>query len=176
MAQALMEFILAAGTAFDPEGLLPGQEVPRDRANGTGADSPAGRQKTPVVGELWSLDDQGLPLVRFDGAPGGRPVPARSVVPLDSAAVGRDVVLLFERGDPEKPLIMGVLRTPRPEPASTEIDGERLVFTAEREIVLRCGEASITLTRAGKVLIKGAYVLTKSSGLNRIKGGSVQIN
>ena len=56
------------------------------------------------------------------------------------------------------------------------IDGERLEFSAEREIVLRCGKASITLTREGKVLIKGAYLSSRSSGVNRIKGGSVQIN
>jgi hypothetical protein len=55
-------------------------------------------------------------------------------------------------------------------------DGEHLELTAEREIVLRCGQASITLTRAGKVLIRGAYVLTRSSGVNRIQGGSVEIN
>jgi hypothetical protein len=57
-----------------------------------------------------------------------------------------------------------------------EADGERLVFSAEKEIVLRCGKSSITLTRAGKILIRGEYVLTRSSGVNRIQGGSVQIN
>jgi hypothetical protein len=50
------------------------------------------------------------------------------------------------------------------------------VVNAEREIELRCGEASITLTRAGKVLIKGEYVLTRAKGLNRIKGAAVSIN
>jgi len=53
------------------------------------------------------------------------------------------------------------------------VDGERVVFDAKKEIVLRCGKASITLTRAGKVLIRGAYLLNRSSGVNRIKGGSV---
>ena len=56
------------------------------------------------------------------------------------------------------------------------LGGERLEFTAGREIVFRCGDASITLTKAGKVLIQGAYLLSRSSGVNRIKGGSVQIN
>jgi hypothetical protein len=42
--------------------------------------------------------------------------------------------------------------------------------------VLHCGKASITLTRAGKVIIRGEYVLARSSGVNRIVGGSVQIN
>ncbi|MEO2036899.1 MAG: hypothetical protein ABGZ35_32895, partial [Planctomycetaceae bacterium] len=59
---------------------------------------------------------------------------------------------------------------------SAEVDGERLVLTADKEITLRCGKASLTLTRAGKVLIRGAYLLSRSSGANRIKGGSVQIN
>jgi hypothetical protein len=132
------------------------------------------RADGPVVGRLWALDERG-PRVRFDDAPGGE-VPARSVVPLSSADVGREVVLLFERGEPGRPLVMGVVREPRPEPVRTEMDGEKLVFTAEREIVLRCGEASITLTRAGKVLIRGTYVLTRSSGANRIKGAVVEIN
>jgi hypothetical protein len=43
-------------------------------------------------------------------------------------------------------------------------------------MVLRCGKASITLTRAGKVLIQGSYVLSRSTGVNRVKGGAVQIN
>lgn len=51
-----------------------------------------------------------------------------------------------------------------------------LRFEAEEEIELRCGGASIVLTRAGKVLLRGAYLLSRSSGVNRIKGGSVQIN
>ena len=42
--------------------------------------------------------------------------------------------------------------------------------------VLVRGKASITLTREGKVLIRGTYLSSRSSGVNRIKGGSVQIN
>jgi hypothetical protein len=57
-----------------------------------------------------------------------------------------------------------------------ESDGERVVVSAEREIVFQCGEASITLTKAGKILLRGTYLLSRSSGVNRIKGGSVQIN
>jgi hypothetical protein len=59
---------------------------------------------------------------------------------------------------------------------SAQVDDQRIVLTAEREIVLKCGEASITLTRAGKVLIKGRYVLSGSSGYNKIKGAVVDIN
>jgi hypothetical protein len=51
-----------------------------------------------------------------------------------------------------------------------------MIVSAKEQLVLRCGKASITLTKAGKVLIRGEYVQSRSSGVNRIRGGSVQIN
>jgi hypothetical protein len=97
------------------------------------------------------------------------------------------VVVAFEHGDERCPIVLSLLEqhgkvtsaaesAPRVHEIEADVDGERLVLSAEREIVLRCGRSSITLTRAGKILIKGAYLLTRSSGVNRIKGGSVQIN
>jgi hypothetical protein len=91
--------------------------------------------------------------------------------------VGSDALLLFETGDPAKPIIVGMLVTPtKAITASAEIDGERIVLHGQREIVLRCGEASLTLTASGKVLIRGNYILTRSTGSNRIKGAAVEIN
>ncbi len=45
-----------------------------------------------------------------------------------------------------------------------------MLVSAKDELVLRCGKASITLTRAGKVLIQGSYVSSRSTGVNRVKG------
>lgn len=61
---------------------------------------------------------------------------------------------------------------------STEIkvDGKRVELEGQDEIVLRCGKASITLRRNGRIVIRGTYVESYSKGTNRIKGGSVQIN
>jgi hypothetical protein len=56
------------------------------------------------------------------------------------------------------------------------LDGKRVVLEAREEIVLRCGDASITLRRDGKLMVKGAYVETRATGVNRIKGGAVKIN
>ncbi|HED33662.1 MAG TPA: hypothetical protein ENJ08_05500, partial [Gammaproteobacteria bacterium] len=56
------------------------------------------------------------------------------------------------------------------------VDGQRVVLEGREEIVLKCGEASITLTKAGKILIRGKYLLNRSTGVNRIMGGSVQVN
>jgi len=131
-----------------------------------------------VIGMLLELDVIGSPRVDYPGNPGG-PLPARTAVALDSSKVGREVALMFESGDPARPIVLGILQRPgRPDPKAMqiELDGETLVLTGKKEIVLRCGKASLTLTRAGKILLRGAYVSSRSSGVNRIKGGSVQIN
>lgn len=56
------------------------------------------------------------------------------------------------------------------------IDGKQLVLEGHEEIVLRCGEASITLNKSGKIAIRGKYLLSRATGVNRILGGSVQVN
>lgn len=61
-------------------------------------------------------------------------------------------------------------------PLEAIVDGQRVVIDARDEIVLRCGKASITLRRNGRIVIRGTYVETRSAGTNRIRGGSVQIN
>ncbi len=63
-----------------------------------------------------------------------------------------------------------------PAPGEAHVDGQRVVIEGRDEVVLRCGQASITLRRNGKVVIRGVYVETHAAGVNRIKGGSVQVN
>jgi Domain of unknown function (DUF6484) len=144
----------------------------------------AARPEGVVTGTLIGFKDEGqTPLVLYAGQPGTAAVAAATVLDLHGAHVGRSVVLMFENGDPCRPIIMGMLRTARAwplpdQPATVEVDvdGARMVVTAKEQLVLRCGKASITLTKAGKVLIDGAYVSNRSSGVMRVKGGSVQIN
>lgn len=133
----------------------------------------------PVIGKLAAISEQGVPLVRHD-ATGSAAIPARTAVAITPRDIGREVVLGFEQGDPRKPILMALLLDGATAPADAtvdvRVDGRRVTLSAKDEIVLSCGKASITLTRAGKVIIRGAYVLSRSSGVNRIKGGSVQIN
>ncbi len=63
---------------------------------------------------------------------------------------------------------MGVLRgsagwplDEQPGQVEVDADGERLLVSAKEQLVLRCGKASITLTKAGKVLIEGSYLLSR---------------
>jgi len=135
------------------------------------------------IGKLIGLDDGGLtPLVCYAGQPTTAALAARTVMDVQAPLVGREVVLMFEGGDPCRPIVMGCLHegqsTSSEVAGQVEVDagGRRLIVTAKDQIVVRCGEASITLTSAGKVLIKGTYVSSHSSGLNRIKGGSVLLN
>ena len=136
-----------------------------------------------VIGLLVGYNDERVPLVAFPGNPNENALPARSTVALGDEQIGKEVALLFEGGDPRRPILIGPIQHPAKQSKETtdelstaEIDGERIVLAAKQEIVLKCGKASITLTKAGKVLIRGAYLLNRSSGVNRIKGGSVQIN
>jgi hypothetical protein len=137
------------------------------------------RLDSVVIGSLVGFAADGAPLVDFPGNPRDNPVPARTTARLTGDDVGCEVVLLFERADPAKPILVGSIIHPKARPPQrvfVERDEDRLELTADREIVLRCGNASITLTRAGKVLIRGAYVSSHSNGVNRIKGGVVLIN
>jgi Domain of unknown function (DUF6484) len=143
-----------------------------------------------TVGELLALlPESSLALVRFAGQSGEAAIPARSCVDLQGHDIGQNVVLVFEQGDVRKPIVMGVLQGKpsasglplsgaKMSPGQLEVDadGERLIVNAKSQLVLRCGKASITLTKAGKVLIDGSYLSSRSSGVNRIKGGSVQLN
>jgi len=132
-----------------------------------------------VIGALVGFDEDEAPLVDFPGNPQDTSIIARTTVVLRREDIGREVALLFEETDPTKPILIGPIVRPGPQVArqfSVEKDGERLELSADREIVLRCGNASITLTRAGKVLIRGDYVSSHSRGVNKIKGGAVHIN
>lgn len=137
---------------------------------------------TVVLGELVAVAVEvggPMPLVRFRDR--REAVFARSCVDLQPEQVGCSVAIVFENGDPSSPIIMGVLRSgsarlDAPGHVTVAADGTRLAISASERLVLRCGRASIILTEAGKIIIEGAYVVTRATGTNRILGGSVQIN
>src|SRR5262245_629245 len=123
----------------DPEPLLAGVLAlpePATPASGCGV----------VIGELVAMTDEGCTvLVVYPGQPGSAALAARSVVDLHSPHIGSRVVLVFEGGDPAKPIVMGVLRegsgwplAERPGQVQVDADGERLIINAKEQLVLRC--------------------------------------
>jgi hypothetical protein len=159
-------------TAGDP--LLPLLDRARTAAGG--------KAEGVVIGELVAIGGGGrMPLVVYGSQPEAA-VAARSAIDLHAGHVGSQVVLVFEDGDPARPIILGALRREgwplggRPQQVEVDADGERLVVSAREQLVLRCGLASITLTKEGEVTIKGTQLSSQASGANRIKGGSVQLN
>jgi hypothetical protein len=169
MSAAEMDVIDGAGTARRS---ISATSHAVDRINGV------------VTGTLIGFKDDGrTPLVLFPNQPATAAVAAGAILDLQGAHIGRQVVLVFENGNPTRPIIMGLLRgaeswplAEQPGQVEVDADGERLIVSAKEQLVLRCGMASITLTKAGKVLIQGAYVSNRSSGVIRIKGGSIQLN
>ena len=139
-----------------------------------------------MVAKFVGFDLQDQPLITNLACLPGQIVTARSTVALQSKMINSDVVVMFDGGNIELPIILGVIQDQKNQDhqavvssdkiAHAQIDNERIEIAAEREIVLRCGDASITLTRAGKVIIKGNYIISRSAGYNKIKGAAIELN
>ena len=159
-----------------------------------------------IIGTIQGIDQDGRALVSFSGNINDSPIPAISTISITHKLSGRQVALLFTEGNINSPVIMGIIHNPlndilenfelsHPETTRNNsttneklqkektlvqedivIDGKRIVIEGKQEIVFKCGESSITLTKAGKILIRGKYLLSRSTGVNRILGGSVQVN
>ncbi|MCI0379992.1 MAG: hypothetical protein L0215_20615 [Gemmataceae bacterium] len=89
---------------------------------------------------------------------------------------GDGVLVSLPRNLDEKGCVLGRIGTyRRPEPQEPP-ETTQVVVQADKELVLKCGEGSITIRADGKVLIKGKDLVSHAQRSNRIKGGSVAIN
>lgn len=134
-----------------------------------------------IVGTIVGFVDDVL-FVTYPGQAGSDPVACRTTVDVTPDAVGRQALLVCEGGDAGRPILIGCVREtvqPCVSPGTTvrlEADQSRVVVSAKEQIVLQCGTASITLTKAGKIILRGEYISQRSTGVVRIKGGCVEIN
>lgn len=153
-----------------------------------------------VIATIVGFDDKGKPLLSFVNVDRTNPVAALSTTVLNYEHLGRQVAIMFIDQDQRQPVIVGLIKSQLDEILETmdsvekvnlpdhalallgeseknlKVDGNKIKIEANEEIVLKCGESSITLTKSGKILIRGKYLLNRSTGVNRIMGGSVQVN
>lgn len=142
---------VAATTSLAPSGVVLGEVLSRDADGG-----------------FWlRLPWPGLETTRAIGC----------LCPPAELTVGRKVAVLFQENKMDLAVIVGPVVAEFPkQPMATGAKPAALEFEAERQITLRCGKSSIQLQADGNLLIRGAYVLSRASGTNRIRGGNVQIN
>ena len=147
------------------------------------------------VGRIIQITPKGRPLVDFPGNQLG-PVEARvacaapsNLDEVNCREKGVPALLMFESGDIDYPIVVGLVQDTFQPPAPVQtatieaqgprqarVDGKVIVFDASEEISLRCGKSSVTMRKDGKVVVKGTHIVTRATGKNRIKGGSVTIN
>lgn len=147
-------------------------------------------ESAPVItGHLAGIDDEGR--VLFVPEQGGGPafpvaigVAISDGVLIPAARNQQRALVVRTSETPPRFVLIGLVRervaaTARdaaPGQLEVKLDGETLRLTADREIELRCGNASLVLRQSGRVELKGAYVVTSSRGPMKIKGGTVEIN
>lgn len=157
------------------------------------------REGSLLIGKVVSINDHGNPMIAYDETTQNQPVEALTTVPLDAGAIGKDIAVSFAQNNGTMAIVMGVIRRPlddvlalqseqaeevmnsaiKDEPTGKPeviVDGNKLELSASEEITLRCGKASITLNKNGKILIKGEHMLNRTSGSYKIKSGSIQLN
>ena len=117
------------------------------------------------LGTFAGVGADGFPRVALTGSGGAEQV-ARSLVGLEGVAAGAEIAVAFAEEEPERPLILGVVQPPE---RIIEADG-RTEIVGEREVVLRCGPASIRLTADGRVTVRGTRILSRAEASNRVQG------
>jgi hypothetical protein len=142
------------------------------------------------LGTLVDVDGEGRPLVIFPGGPAA-PSPARLAVSAPAPGAeelqqGVAVVLLFEDGDPRRPIVVGLVRDrfapARPvalvsdETRALTLNGKAVIVEGQDEIVLKCGLGSLTIRANGQIVIKGTRLVSRASETNKIRGAAVHIN
>lgn len=130
-----------------------------------------------VIGIFLGFGED-APLVVFPGNPEEAALPARSLCELSSDMIGWEVALLFQGGDPRKPLIVGPIVDPVRSAATHHVlcDGDHVRITANERIELRCGKATIIMESDGRITIRGSHINSHASGAQRIRGGSINLN
>ena len=152
---------------------------------------PASDPGAICVGRIIEVTADGRVMVDFPENRGRRPVESRFVSlgssPFDNKSlVGTPVLIVFEDANPRLPIILGPVfeRTSDASQAlggraiakQSEPDGGSAILEAREEVLLRCGESSLSMRKDGRIVLKGRTIVSRASRTNKIRGASVTIN
>ena len=132
-------------------------------------------------GQAWVIPDDDADESASPQPARQTPHSARSTLHLSPEHVGRQV-LACRANRRGQWVIVGLL-TDLSNGSSAEasaldlvVERRRIVLSAQTEVVLQCGDGSITLAADGKVTIRGVDVVSSATRTQRIRGGAVRIN
>lgn len=145
-----------------------------------------------LKGVLEAPSVPGRIYVSYGGSP---PIPAENYSMLEDTELlkpenrGLEVLLLFEEGDPSKPVIVSargslfqkilkktVSKELKAIPQMVHINGHRIELEAAADLILRCGKSLISITNKGVIRFEGTDIEMMSHGENRIKGSTIELN
>jgi hypothetical protein len=150
---------------------------------------PEAAEGTLVTGHLTGIDEEGRLLFRPEGSDTD-PQPVAIGLELSDGALVKAArqqrrALVARTTDPTpRHILVGLVRdrvatkavSARPGTLEVGLDGETLKLTADRDLVLQCGEAKLTLRKDGKIVLSGSNILSTSRGPHRIKGATIALN
>lgn len=142
-----------------------------------------------LTGHLHGIDDEGH-ILFVPELGGAEPIPVAIGVALSDGVLvpaarnHQRALVVHTSENPARLILIGLVRE-RVNPAARDaapsqlevkVDGETVRLTAENEIELKCGKASLILRQSGRVILKGTYIVTSASGPVKIKGATIALN
>jgi hypothetical protein len=118
---------------------------------------------------IESVDDEGVVRVSIGDAPAVvARIAASPELPVQALVPGAEVLVLVEPD--QAPVVVSTILARLP--AIPQV----LELQAAQQLILRCGDATISIAADGNIEIRGERIDSEAEGIQRIKGAQVRIN
>lgn len=104
---------------------------------------------------------------------------------IDESSIGRTAVVMFIAGEWARPLVIGLVHSgdaaqaraaAEAAPPAAAAPEKRVVVEAGDALTLKCGKASLTMQKNGRMILRGTDIASYASGTQRINGAIVEVN